>query len=320
MKNSAAAGSLTPDTSPEPLTTDIFRSRIMTISAGDLATAADELAPPNRPLMLHASLRSFAAPIAGGADTLLDVLLARGRTVLVPAFTEPQFGLPAPAALRPARNGIDYTTLPPAPPPPDSAIYTADCGLINPRLGVLPATLIRRDGTVRGEHPLNSFAAHGPLAGELIAAQSPTDVYGPIRELAVRAGLILLIGVGLNRMTALHLAEQQSGRRLFLRWAQATDGQVSTFEVGSCSEGFPRLEPTLRPYARATVVGGSRWRTYPARQILDAAATAISNDQGLTHCDSNDCLLCRDSIAGGPIEVPCTTPVAQQLAVDSHHE
>ena len=181
------------------------------ILAGNLAEAVGELVPPDRPLMVHASLRSFAAPIAGGAGTLLDALLARGRTVVVPAFTEPQFGLAAPATLRPARNGIDYTALPAVPPLPEGATYAADCGLINPGLGVLPAALISRAGAVRGEHPLNSFAALGPLADELIAAQSPADVYGPIRELAARAGLILLIGVGLNRMTALHLAEQQSG-------------------------------------------------------------------------------------------------------------
>ena len=272
------------------------------ILADHLAEAADELAPPDRPLMVHASLRSFVAPIAGGADTLLDVLLTRGRTVMVPAFTEPQFGLAAPATLQPARNGIDYTTHPAVPPLPEGATYAADCGLINPGLGVFPAALISRAGAVRGEHPLNSFAALGPLADELIAAQSPTDVYGPIRELAARAGLILLIGVGLNRMTALHLAEQQSGRRLFLRWARGADGQMSMFEVGSCSEGFPRLEPALNPYARTAVVGGSQWRAHPARQTLVAATTAITEDQGITHCPDNDCLLCRDSIAGGPIE------------------
>ena len=138
--------------------------------------------------------------------------------------------------------------------------------------------------------------SHGTLA--------PGDALPPIRELAARAGLILLIGVGLNRMTALHLAEQQSGRRLFLRWARGADGQPSMFEVGSCSEGFPRLEPALHPHARTAVVGGSRWRAYPARQTLATATTAITEDQGITRCASNDCLLCRDSIAGGPIETP----------------
>jgi aminoglycoside N3'-acetyltransferase len=277
----------------------------MTILADDLAAAVDELAPADCPLMVHVSLRSFGAPIAGGADTLLYALLTRGRTVLVPAFTEPQFGLPAPAALRPARNGVDDGKLPAEPPLPEGIPYTPGCGLINTDLGVFPATLIKRGGAVRGNHPLNSFAALGPQAEELIAAQSPADVYGPIRELAAREGRILLIGVGLNRMTAIHLAEQQAGRRLFLRWAKAADGRVSMFEVGSCSEGFPQLEPVLRQYARPAVVGDSWWRAFPSRQVLDAASAAMRKDQGITHCGDSDCLLCRDSIAGGPLE---TTP------------
>ena len=185
----------------------------MMILADDLTAAVDELASADCPLMVHVSLRSLGTPIAGGADTLLDALLTRGRTVLVPAFTEPQFGLPAPAALRPARNGVDYGKFPAEPQLPEGTAYTSGCGLINTGLGVFPATLIKRGGAVRGDHPLNSFAAFGPQAEELIAAQSPADVYGPIRELAAREGRILLIGVGLNRMTAIHLAEQQSGRR-----------------------------------------------------------------------------------------------------------
>ncbi|HEX3194673.1 MAG TPA: AAC(3) family N-acetyltransferase [Streptosporangiaceae bacterium] len=274
----------------------------MTFLADDLTAAVDELASADCPLMVHVSLRSLGTPIAGGADTLLDALLTRGRTVLVPTFTEPQFGLPAPAALRPARNGVDYGKFPAEPPLPEGTAYTPGCGLINTGLGVFPATLIKRGGAVRGDHPLNSFAAIGPQAEELITAQSPADVYGPIRELAAREGRILLIGVGLNRMTAIHLAEQQSGRRLFLRWAKAADGRVSMFEVGSCSEGFPRLESVLRHYARPAVVGDSWWRAFPSRQVLDAASTTMREDQGITHCGDSDCLLCRDSIAGGPLE------------------
>src|SRR5260221_3677170 len=121
----------------------------MTILADDLTAAVDELAPADCPLMLHVSLRSLGTPIAGGADTLLDALLARGRTVLVPAFTEPQFGLPAPATMRPARNGVDYETFPAEPPWPEGIAYTPDCGLINPGLGVFPAAVIERTGSVR---------------------------------------------------------------------------------------------------------------------------------------------------------------------------
>ncbi|MET8155357.1 AAC(3) family N-acetyltransferase [Sphaerisporangium sp. NPDC005289] len=270
------------------------------ILAEHLDIAIDDLRLADRPVMLHTSLRSFGTAIAGGPDTLLDALLKRGCTVVVPAFTEPQFGLPAPADMRPARNGLDYTTLPSGTDLPAGPAYSVDCGLINSHLGKLPAVLIDRPAAVRGRHPLNSFAAIGPWAAELIDVQSPDDVYGPIRELADRDGAILLIGVELNRMTALHLAEQRSGRRLFRRCARDEDGEVRMVEVGSCSEGFPRLEPVLGPLARTTVVGGSRWRAYPARQVLDVATAAIAADQDITRCPDPGCLLCRDSIAGGP--------------------
>jgi aminoglycoside 3-N-acetyltransferase len=271
------------------------------ILAEHLITAIDDLHLADRPVMLHASLRSFEAALGGGADTLLDALLKRGCTVLVPAFTEPQFGLPAPAGMRPARNGLDYAAQPGGTALPQGPAYSVDCGLINPHLGVLPAVLIGRVGAVRGRHPLNSFAALGPQAAELVDAQSPDDVYGPIRELADRDGAILLAGVGLNRMTALHLAEQRSGRRLFRRWARDEDGEVRTVEVGSCSEGFPQLEPVLGPLARTTTVGASRWRAFPARQVLAAATAAIAADQHITRCPDAGCVPCRDAIAGGPV-------------------
>jgi aminoglycoside N3'-acetyltransferase len=271
------------------------------IQAEHLSKAVDELVPPDRPVMVHASLRSFGSPITGGADALLDALLGSNRTVLMPTFTEPQFGLPAPAALLPARNGIGYAVLPAASTLVESAVYTVDCGLINPGLGVLPATLISRPEMMRGTHPLNSFAALGPLAHTLISRQSHADVYGPISELAAHGGVLLLIGVGLNRMTALHLAEQRSGRRLFQRWARSGDRRISTVEVGSCSEGFPRLEPFLGHLARTAVVGGSQWRAFPAWQTLATATAAMTADKGITRCADSTCLLCRDSIAGGPI-------------------
>jgi aminoglycoside 3-N-acetyltransferase len=103
-------------------------------------------------------------------------------------------------------------------------------------------------------------------------------------------------------MTALHLAEQQSGRRLFLRWARNADGQVDMVEIGSCSNGFPKLEPTLRPHVHTTTVGASQWHAFPAKQVLTAATKAIASNQNITHCPEDSCLLCHDSIAGGPVE------------------
>lgn len=78
------------------------------------------------------------------------------------------------------------------------------------------------------------------------------------------------------------------------------------FEVGSCSEGFPRLESVLRLYKRAAAVGDSHLQAYPVRQVLDAATRAISQDQSISDCDGKRCLRCHDSIAGDAPSIPPT--------------
>lgn len=274
----------------------------MPVSTGQLAGAMDELGLAERPVMVHSSLRSFGETLHGGVDALLDLFLARGCTVLVPTFSESQFGAVPPAAMRPERNAVDYAELPAdAPAVQDVPEYTVDSTVVNESMGILPARLLARAEAERGRHPLNSFAALGPLARDLIAAQSPSDVYGPVRELAERGGAVLLMGVGLDRMTLLHHAEQLSGRRLLVRWARDAGGRVFMVETGSCSEGFPRLEPVLRPFARTARVGKSGWTAYPAKEATDAARDAMSADQTVTRCADDSCLRCRDSMAGGPI-------------------
>lgn len=134
----------------------------MTIGAERLVQAVDELTPRNRPVMVHASLRSFGEWIEGGAETLLDALLSGGRTVLVPSFSESHFDAAPPATMRPARNGVDYACF--AGKCRTGPEYTVGCGLIDSSMGTVPASLIARPGAFRGQHPLDSFAALGPRA------------------------------------------------------------------------------------------------------------------------------------------------------------
>src|SRR6185295_13865210 len=112
-------------------------------------------------------------------------------------------------------------------------------------MGAIPETLVAWPGHVRGNHPLDSFTAVGPHAAELVAEQAPSDAYAPLRTLIQLQGFVLLMGVGLERLTLLHLAEKEAGRILFRRWANDQYGQPMAVEVGGCSEGFGRLEPHL---------------------------------------------------------------------------
>ena len=68
------------------------------------------------------------------------------------------------------------------------------------RTGTIPETFRKRKGVMRGSHPSNSVAAIGPKA-ELLSEGW--------HRLLESDGYILLIGVGLEACTAMHLAEKR---------------------------------------------------------------------------------------------------------------
>lgn len=270
----------------------------MAVPEPDIRRGVDDLGLAGRPLCVHSSLRSFGW-VEGGATTVINVLLEAGCTVLVPAFSYRNETRPPGYAPihRNAWDERDYPTDPPLcgfrPEPPDATPVSADNG-------ALPRALVRMPGTLRGAHPIDSFAAIGPLTHELIGDQTAWNVYAPFEALMAHDGFVLLMGVGLNRMTLLHDAERRAGRELFLRWGWLADGAIQAARVGGCSEGFPRLEAAVAPLATETRVGDSQWRAFPARATVEAAATAIRADATATWCDDPHCERCRDAAAGGP--------------------
>ena len=50
---------------------------IMAVTRRELNLAVNDLSLAGTPIMVHASLRSFAEPVEGGVDGVLDVLLGK---------------------------------------------------------------------------------------------------------------------------------------------------------------------------------------------------------------------------------------------------
>lgn len=251
------------------------------------------------PLCVHSSLRSFGQ-VEGGAPTIIQGCLAEACTVLVPAFVD-QFEVYPPPEIRVERNGWDYRKTYGLPSRTDE-IYSPQSNAINRWMGAIPTALLAMPDRVRGNHPLNPFAAVGPLANELISGQRGDDVYAPLEEIERRGGSVVLMGVGLDSMTAIHLAEQRAGRRLFRRWATGPDGVTPVAgDIGSCSGGFPKLDPVLAPIEHSIQVGASRWRIFPMREALVLARDVIVADPEITRCSRPGCIICEDAIAGGPL-------------------
>lgn len=258
-----------------------------------------------RPIEVHASLRSFGA-LEEGPATIVEGVLAAGSTVLAATMAPDLFGMPAPVDDRPPRNGIDYATqgvvAKGAQPAGPTRVYDSARTEVSAWLGSFAAHVAGRPDRIRCRYASGEFAAVGPLAKRLIGAETRADVFGPLRALVEEGGAVALMGVGLTRMTLIHLAEVEAGRRPFIRWARGRDGRPVRVRAGECSEGFESLAPTLAIVERQFLVGGSRWRVFPAPEAVELAAQAIRKDPAITRCPKASCIECADAIAGGPLE------------------
>jgi aminoglycoside 3-N-acetyltransferase len=134
----------------------------------------------------------------------------------------------------------------------------------------------------------------------LIKAQDLTEPFAPLEALSERGGVVALMGVGLRRMTLLHLAEQQAGRTLLRRWALGQNRSATLVAVGGCSEGFDNFNSVLARIERQAQIGSSLWRVFEANLALEAATAAIVTKPSITHCRQL-CVRCDDAVSGGPI-------------------
>jgi aminoglycoside 3-N-acetyltransferase len=151
-------------------------------------------------------------------------------------------------------------------------------------MGAIPETFRKQRRTIRSFHPQDSFAAHGPKAA-LICDYHSLD-YGlgessPLARLYDLEAWVLLLGVGHDRNTSLHLAEYRASfptkkqvtngapvmvdnRRL---WVSFWDFDLSTHDFETLGEAFERENRQVRRghIAKAPAV------LFPQRELVDFA-------------------------------------------------
>jgi aminoglycoside 3-N-acetyltransferase len=139
---------------------------------------------------VHSSLSSFGL-VDGGADAVIDALLEtvgeQGNVVMSTHSANLSEDKKTPEMIA---MGVSWLF----------KILPYDPKETPVRTGMIPETFRKRKGVIRGSHPSNSVAALGPNAGDL------SEGWHRLLELD---GYILLIGVGLYRCTAMHLAEKR---------------------------------------------------------------------------------------------------------------
>ena len=188
------ADAVRPETAPNTRASLAADFRTLGLVEGDL-------------VLCHSSLSALGW-CCGGAEALLAALLdvlGPGGTLVVPAhsshLSEPSNWCNPPVP--PAWWPVIRETMP-----------AFDDHLTGTRaMGALPDCLLRHPARLRSSHPQVSFAALGPLAEEIVGRHALAQSLGdgsPLARVYDRNGRILLLGVGHDRNTSLHLAEARA--------------------------------------------------------------------------------------------------------------
>lgn len=235
-----------------------------------------------RTVIVHCSMRQIGYVI-GGAEALARALLdAVGETgtVVVPAQSwrnlDPITGvhtLPSGGPLPETWWGMVRDHHPAFDP-----AWTPSVGM-----GALAELIRTHPRAERSPHPARSFAAVGKEAAEICKTQpleSPMGEGSPLAKLYDLGASVLLLGVGHERNTSLHLAEARTDydgkRTLTESSAVFTNGErrwVSYEVVEPVSDDFGRLGAAFDAANGVQIgrVGRAEARLLPVRGLVDFA-------------------------------------------------
>ncbi|WP_307873055.1 aminoglycoside N(3)-acetyltransferase [Paractinoplanes ovalisporus] len=263
--------------------------------------------PAGGTVLVHCAMRRVGW-IDGGAATLLAALrevIGPAGTVVVPALT-PDNSLTSPV-YRAATSGmtVEQRTRYEAAMPGFDPATTASYGV-----GTLAEEVRRHPDARRSRHPQTSFAALGPAAADVVRIHDLRCHLGersPLGALYRRRATILLLGVGMDKCTALHLAEYRLEPRI-MRYScfVADNGRRRREEFDA-----PALDDTdfeqagkdllTRPWAVPGRVGAAAVHVFPMVEAVDRATEWFRTNRRSSAAKVDDDRVVRAHYAGSGI-------------------
>jgi aminoglycoside 3-N-acetyltransferase len=161
--------------------------------------------------------------------------------------------------------------------------------------GVMTEIFRTRFAAARSLHPTHSVAAYGPQAEHLLARHhldntpvSANSPYGLMRDLPA---YVLLLGVGLDSCTAIHLAEETFAPEIYLRPVDQAElyecrdrhglvHWVRTRRHWRLDRDFPKFAPTLerKGLMHSGEILGCRYHVVALRDLLNVVFSALRTD------------------------------------------
>ena len=153
-------------------------------------------------------------------------------------------------------------------------------------VGLVADTFWRMPGVLRSDNP-HAFAAHGPLASR-ITQRHPIDIPHGVDSPPGRVfrfnGSILLLGVGHDCSTTVHVAEAIAGVR-YRQPKYATvleNGKPRRYEYGEtdhCCQNFNLLDEWLGERQRRGKVGNADARFFRSQDAVEAALRRLRTNE-----------------------------------------
>ncbi|MGL5351984.1 MAG: aminoglycoside N(3)-acetyltransferase [Clostridium sp.] len=236
-------------------------------------------------IFVHSSLKSLGF-VVGGAETVIRALLeivSENGTIMMPSQTwknlDPKRGVHWEIE---EKNWDIIREHWPA--------YNKD---VTPSIGmgVIAEVFRKWPGAMRTDHPVRSIAAVGKYAKYITEDHDLRNIFGsgsPIDKLYKLDGYVLLIGVGYNKNTSLHLAESRANftSKRFIEESSAINlngrREWVTYKTQDVSDDdFIELGKEFDKVANIKInkVGNAEVRLMSQRQLVDWAVLWMENNR-----------------------------------------
>lgn len=242
-------------------------------------------------VMMHASLGSFGT-VDGGAAMVLHRLLGvigKEGTLMMPTFTyvtthgNTHDNHSKPGCWCEGREDRHLPFIPELQP--------------DKKIGEIAQRLCSWPSSRRSRHPAYSFVAVGSRTDELVREHPLMNPLQPIKKMQKYNPYVLMIGVGLDSSTAIHLAEELKTPTKFVKKRTLTftsKGQVWVEVLGlGCSNGFVKIKKHLPQDAgRELTIGMAHVELHPMKSLIQSAEVLLDKDPIALACENNACLSC----------------------------